>query len=73
MPNSKKSQKEQPKPIVHCRQMRIDDKGTTTSGDDTSIQDIKVKKAECFCNRDLAVFLMYRDWLTIPEQKKLNT
>lgn len=55
MPNSKKPQKEQPKPIVHCRQMRIDDKGTTTSGDDTSIEDIKVKKAECFCNRDFAV------------------
>lgn len=43
-----------PKPAIKCRQMRIDDKGTTTSGDDTSIQDIKVKKAECFCSRDFS-------------------
>jgi hypothetical protein len=47
--------KEEKKPIVHCRQMSIDDKGTTTPNDDTSIQDIKVKKAECFCNRDFTV------------------
>lgn len=53
---SKEPKAPQPKPtIIHCRQMRIDDKGTTTSGDDTSIEDIKVKKAECFCNRNFTV------------------
>ncbi|MDD3597504.1 hypothetical protein [Sulfuricurvum sp.] len=50
-----KHAKPKPQPIIHCRQMRIDDKGTTTSGDDTSIEDIKVKKAECFCNRNFTV------------------